>query len=187
VSDFLAPTVATQQALFESTGTDLTSPNYGYRGPTACSIAGISYRQLDYWARTELIQPSIQTAAGSGSLRLYSFTDLLLLRIVKKLLDAGVSLQNIRSAIEHLRNRGNENLASITLMSDGASVYECLSPEDVIDIVKGGQAVFGIAIGSVWNDIAGDLAMLPNAGELVNEPNLEIDELSARRSKRATA
>jgi DNA-binding transcriptional MerR regulator len=187
VSDFIAPSTPTQQALFEAAETGIAATDLGYRGPTACAIAGISYRQLDYWARTELIEPSIQTATGSGSLRLYSFTDLLLLKIVKKLLDAGVSLQNIRSAVEHLRNRGNENLANITLMSDGASVYECLSPEDVIDIVKGGQAVFGIAIGSVWNDIAGDLALLPNAGETISSTNYELDELSARRTKRATA
>ena len=95
----------------------------GYRGATACVAAGITYRQLDYWARTELVAPSIKSAAGSGSQRLYSFRDILVLKIVKRLLDTGVSLQNIRAAVEHLRNRGVADLESMTLMSDGVSIY----------------------------------------------------------------
>src|SRR5699024_11898909 len=96
----------------------------GYRGPIACSAAGITYRQLDYWARTKLVEPSLRNASGSGSARLYSFRDVLVLKVVKRLLDTGVSLQQIRSAIEHLRERGVVDLVQITLMSDGASVYE---------------------------------------------------------------
>ena len=107
----------------------------GFSGTQAAEVVGISYRQLDYWARTELVTPSIQSAAGSGSQRLYSFTDMLVLKIVKRLLDAGVSLQNIRTAVDHLSSRGIADLSSITLMSDGASIYECTSPEDVIDLV----------------------------------------------------
>src|SRR5947208_12792544 len=102
----------------------------GYRGPTACSAASITYRQLDYWARTGLVVPSIRSATGSGSQRLYSFKDILVLKIVKRLLDAGISLQNIRIAVDHLRSRGVEDLAGITLFSDGATVYECSSPEE---------------------------------------------------------
>jgi len=67
----------------------------GYRGATACSAAGITYRQLDYWARTGLVEPGIRTASGSGTQRLYGFRDILVLKIVKRLLDAGVSLQPI--------------------------------------------------------------------------------------------
>jgi DNA-binding transcriptional MerR regulator len=174
-----------QPALFDLTDAKLPNLNLGYRGPIACTIAGISYRQLDYWARTELVTPSIQSAAGSGSQRLYSFTDMLVLKIVKKLLDAGVSLQNIRTAVEHLRSRGIADLSSITLMSDGASVYECTSAEDVIDLVRGGQGVFGIAIGQIWQDMAGELALLPNSGESVVP--LTTDELAIRRNKRQTA
>src|SRR5881397_3706764 len=99
----------------------------GYRGVTACHAAGISYRQLDYWARTTLVIPSIRPAAGSGTQRLYSFRDIVVLKVVKRLLDAGVSLQNIRRAIEQLRSRGVEDLAGITLISDGTTVYECRS------------------------------------------------------------
>ncbi len=101
----------------------------GYRGATACSAAGITYRQLDYWARTGLVEPGIRTASGSGTQRLYGFRDILVLKIVKRLLDAGVSLQNIRTAVEHLRSRGVTDLERITLMSDGASIYECSSPD----------------------------------------------------------
>jgi len=156
----------------------------GYRGAIACSAAGISYRQLDYWARTSLVEPSIRTASGSGTSRLYSFRDILVLKIVKRLLDTGISLQNVRSAVEHLRARGTEDLATLTLMSDGASIYECASADDVIDLLAGGQGVFGIAIGSVWREVEGTLAELPSEEEGANAIALGTDELSIRRSQR---
>ena len=127
----------------------------GYRGATACSAAGITYRQLDYWARTGLVEPGIRTASGSGTQRLYGFRDILVLKIVKRLLDAGVSLQNIRTAVDHLRSRGVTDLERITLMSDGASIYECSSPDEIIDLLQGGQGVFGIAVGKVWHEVEG--------------------------------
>ena len=153
----------------------------GYRGATACSAAGISYRQLEYWARTGLVEPSIRTATGSGSARLYGFRDILVLKIVKRLLDAGVSLQNIRTAVDHLRNRGVTELERITLMSDGASIYECASPDEIIDLLAGGQGVFGIAVGKVWHEVEGSLATLQGEvnGETVGSEN--NDELSLRR------
>jgi DNA-binding transcriptional MerR regulator len=162
----------------------------GYRGTTACGAAGITYRQLDYWARTGLVQPSVRSATGSGSQRLYSFRDILVLKIVKRLLDTGVSLQQIRTAVEHLRERGVDDLAQITLMSDGASVYECTSADEVIDLVQGGQGVFGIAVGRVWREVEGDLAKLPSErpdGDLPAVPTDHPgDELSARRRERRT-
>ena len=132
----------------------------GYRGATACSAAGITYRQLDYWARTGLVEPGIRTASGSGTQRLYGFRDILVLKIVKRLLDAGVSLQNIRTAVDHLRSRGVTDLERITLMSDGASIYECSSPDEIIDLLQGGQGVFGIAVGKVWHEVEGSLSVL---------------------------
>ncbi|PPK92175.1 MerR-like DNA binding protein [Kineococcus xinjiangensis] len=160
----------------------------GYRGPTACRVAGITYRQLDYWARTGLVEPSVRSAAGSGSQRLYSFRDVLVLKVVKRLLDTGVSLQQIRTAVMHLRERGVEDLARITLMSDGASVYECTSPDEVIDLVQGGQGVFGIAVGRVWRELEGTLASFPSerpADHRAPEVPLEtVDELSNRRRAR---
>ena len=158
----------------------------GYRGPIACTAAGITYRQLDYWARTGLVEPTVRTAHGSGSQRLYSFRDILVLKVVKRLLDTGVSLQNIRTAVEHLRERGVDDLAQITLMSDGASVYECTQPDEVIDLVQGGQGVFGIAVGRVWREVEGSLAELPSeradGGTDVSAESVAGDELAARRA-----
>ena len=156
----------------------------GYRGATACAAAGISYRQLDYWARTGLLEPSVRTASGSGTARLYGFRDILVLKIVKRLLDAGVSLQNIRTAVNHLRSRGVVELESITLMSDGASIYECASADEIIDLLQGGQGVFGIAVGKVWHEVEGSLATLQGEmnGHAVTASGVESnDELTLRR------
>ena len=179
-----------QGLLFDAAVTTLPA-DVGYRGPTACSAAGITYRQLDYWARTGLVEPSIRSAHGSGTQRLYSFQDILVLKIVKRLLDTGVSLQQIRIAVQHLRDRGVGDLAQITLMSDGASVYECTSAEEVIDLVQGGQGVFGIAVGRVWREVEGSLAELPSESTLVESSedsgsDHPGDELAARRRTRAT-
>jgi DNA-binding transcriptional MerR regulator len=164
----------------------------GYRGVTACHAVGISYRQLDYWARTSLVVPSIRDASGSGTQRLYSFRDLVVLKVVKRLLDAGVSLQNIRKAIDTLRSRGVDDLAGITLISDGTTVYECRSPEEVVDLLQGGQGVFGIAIGGAFKEIQGSLSHLPAepaagpqpVGTGVPEQPAAGDELAARRARR---
>jgi DNA-binding transcriptional MerR regulator len=161
----------------------------GYRGPTACSAAGITYRQLDYWARTGLVEPTVREAAGSGTQRLYSFRDILVLKIVKKLLDAGVSLQNIRTAIATLHDRGVEDLAQITLMSDGTTVYECTSTDEVLDLLQGGQAVFAIVVGRQVTDVQGQLAQLPgerarDAGRDASRAAPESDDLAARRRRR---
>lgn len=157
----------------------------GYRVPSACQIAGITYRQLDYWARTSLVVPSIRGAAGSGSQRLYSFKDILVLKIVKRLLDTGISLQNIRVAVDHLRQRGVEDLARITLFSDGTTVYECTSAEEVVDLLQGGQGVFGIAVSGAMRELTGTIADFPGerADGGVTETAPE-DELAARRKNR---
>lgn len=178
------PPQGEQGVLFDDP-VSLVDENLGYRGPTACKAAGITYRQLDYWARTQLVEPTVRSASGSGTQRLYSFRDVLVLKIVKRLLDTGVSLQQIRSSVEHLRTRGVEDLAGITLMSDGASVYECTSASEVIDLVQAGQGVFGIAIGRVWRELETNLVGLPGEStvEMVDE---EVhDELSARRARKA--
>ena len=176
--------VAAQGLLFTDDLPELREDT-GYRGPTACNAAGITYRQLDYWARTGLVEPSVRSATGSGTQRLYGFRDILVLKVVKRLLDSGVSLQQIRVAISHLRERGIEDLAQITLMSDGASVYECTSAEEIIDLVQGGQGVFGIAVGHVWREVEGELASLPSERSedeaLTTHPG---DELTTRRKAR---
>ena len=159
----------------------------GYRGPVACAAAGITYRQLDYWARTGLVEPTVRPASGSGSQRLYGFRDILVLKVVKRLLDTGISLQQIRAAVEHLRAQGTSDLAQVTLMSDGVSVYECTSADEVVDLLAGGQGVFGIALGRIWREVEGTLAELPAEQA---EPDAEpapapaADELSRRRARR---
>lgn len=179
------------QGVLFTDGTPLLDENIGYRGPTACGAAGVTYRQLDYWARTGLLEPSVRNPSGSGTQRLYSFRDILVLKIIKRLLDTGVSLQQIRVAVGALRERGVHDLAGITLMSDGATVYECTSDDEVIDLVRGGQGVFGIAVGSVWREVEGQLAELPS--ERADDPAGPVitdhpgDELSARRRARRSS
>jgi DNA-binding transcriptional MerR regulator len=163
----------------------------GYRGPTACSAAGITYRQLDYWARTGLVVPTIRTASGSGSQRLYSFKDILVLKVVKRLLDTGVSLQNIRAAVDALRTRGVDDLARITLLSDGTTVYECTSAEEVVDLLRGGQGVFGIAVSGALRELVGSLAQLPgeraDGAEIESATSHANDELAKRRQQRSAS
>lgn len=175
-----------QEGLFAPEVLISHDPDVGYRGQVACNAAGISYRQLDYWARTGLVVPTIRPAAGSGSQRLYSFRDIITLKVVKRLLDTGVSLHNIRVAVNHLRERGDADLATITLISDGASVYECTSDDEVIDLVRNGQGVFGIAVGKVWSEMEGALAIFPaekSDGSLV-APAGQHDELAEKRRSR---
>jgi DNA-binding transcriptional MerR regulator len=183
-----AASVADQQGLLFDDDVSPLPSGTGYRGPTACNAAGITYRQLDYWARTGLVDPSVRGASGSGTQRLYSFQDILLLKVIKRLLDAGVSLQQIRTAVQHLRQRGTEDLTRVTLMSDGATVYECTSDHEVIDLLQGGQGVFGIAIGGVWREIEGSLAELPSerTADETDSAQSAADELAARRRARAT-
>jgi DNA-binding transcriptional MerR regulator len=174
-----------QQALFgdEPEPADVQSEDVGYRGPTACAAAGITYRQLDYWARTALVEPSVRSATGSGSQRLYGFRDILVLKVVKRLLDTGISLQQIRAAVAHLRERGSADLAEVTLMSDGVSVYECTSPDEVVDLLQGGQGVFGIALGRVWQEVEGTLAELPSESS-AGAGLTASDELASRRARK---
>jgi len=129
----------------------------GYRVPDVCRIVGISYRQLDYWTRTGLVRPSIRDARGSGTQRLYSFRDLALLRIIKKLLDTGVSLQQVRKAIGTLRALKEPEVGT-TIVSDGSRIYAVESPEAVVDLLAKGQGVFALAIDKVWTDLEGTIA-----------------------------
>src|SRR5437867_2677943 len=129
----------------------------GYRVPEVTKAVGISYRQLDYWARTGLVTPSIREAGGSGTQRLYSFQDMLVLRIIKKLLDAGVGLQQIRKAVDYIKEM-KQPLHTVTLMSDGNRIYAPESPDAVIDLLSKGQGVFAIAVDKVASDLEGSLA-----------------------------
>ena len=125
----------------------------GFRGPQVCGIVGITYRQLDYWARTDLLHPSISKAKGSGSQRLYSYSDLVQLKVIKRLLDSGVSLQAARRAIECLRESGDD-LASANLVIDDRRSVLAHTGEEIIDLLKGGQTVLNIVpLGGVVSEI----------------------------------
>ena len=132
----------------------------GYRGPAVCKIVGISYRQLDYWTTTGLITPSVRDAEGSGTQRLYAFEDIVQLKLIKNLLDAGVSLQRIRSALEFVRERGL-SLRDITLMSDGKTVYALDDQQQIIDLLQSGQGVFAIALAPVYADVEAQITAMP--------------------------
>ncbi len=139
-----------------------TESNSGYRSPQVCTVVGITYRQLDYWDRSGLLGPSMQVAAGSGTQRLYTFQDIVTLRVIKRLKDAGTSLHKIRLAFEQLEEQVGENWRGqdITLLSDGTSIYAATSPEEVIDLLQRGQGVFGIAVRPVHDEVRGELHKL---------------------------
>jgi DNA-binding transcriptional MerR regulator len=133
----------------------------GYRGPAVCDIVGISYRQLDYWTTTGLVTPSVRDAEGSGSQRLYSFEDVIQLKVIKKLLDTGVSLQRIRTAMEFVRERGL-SLRNVTLLSDGKQVYALDDQRQIIDLIQRGQGVFAIALDPVYTELEAEVTQLPS-------------------------
>lgn len=133
----------------------------GFSGTKAAGVVGISYRQLDYWARTDLIRPSLTDACGSGSRRMYSYRDLLELRVIKSLLDAGIKLESVRKAFTYLREQADTDIATATLVISGNDVLLC-DGEMLIDIVRrGGQGVLNVlAIGSVKTDLDASLVQL---------------------------
>ncbi len=151
----------------------------GFRGPTVCKIVGITYRQLDYWARTGLVVPSVRDAQGSGTQRLYSFDDLVELRVMKRLLDTGVSLQRVRQAVEELRRRGRTP-GDVTLLSDGTTVYALDDNAQVIDLLARGQGVFAIALGPIVSELRGEVTQFPFE-EVTREtaPEPEVGQASA--------
>jgi DNA-binding transcriptional MerR regulator len=146
----------------------------GYRGPAACQIAGIAYRQLDYWARTRLVPPTLPSGAESGSPRLYTVKDILILKIVKRLLDTGVAISAMRVMVEHLRDHSLAELTRLTLFSDGTAVYECKSPDEVVDLLQSGRGLFGIALSGALQEITAGLdefrAERVNAADDVDHP-----------------
>ena len=137
----------------------------GFSGTKAAGVVGISYRQLDYWARTDLVRPSLCDASGSGSRRLYSYRDLLELRVIKSLLDAGIKLESVRKAFGYLRENVEADIAAATLVISGNDVLLC-DGDTLIDIVRrGGQGVLNVlAIGSVKTDLDASLVQLQELG-----------------------
>lgn len=134
----------------------------GYRAPQTCKIVGVTYRQLDYWTRTDLVEPSLAPAKGSGTQRLYSFNDLLQLKVIKGLTDAGASLQKVRQAIDYVRNNLSDDWSKVTIVTDGNGVYAFTKPEEVFDLLRSGQGVLGavVAVDKVREELAGTLREL---------------------------
>jgi DNA-binding transcriptional MerR regulator len=147
----------------------------GYRGPQVCKIVGITYRQLDYWARTDLVRPSVCDANGSGTQRLYSYRDLVELKVVKRLLDAGVSLQSARKAIEYLRTQLGVDLASAHLVLDGARTVLAQTDDQLVDLLHAGQGVMQfVRLGPVVDDLQTELhalSALPGNGASAHPSN----------------
>jgi DNA-binding transcriptional MerR regulator len=138
-----------------------TAAPQAYRSEAACHAAGISHRQLDYWARTGLVKPSVRFGQP-GKHNLYSFRDILLLKVIKRLLDAGISLKQARVAVLHLQRYEGDDLSRVTLMSDGVSIYELTSDDEIIALLKGDTAVFGVALDRVADEVSEALAELPS-------------------------
>jgi DNA-binding transcriptional MerR regulator len=130
----------------------------GFRGPQVCEIVGITYRQLDYWARTNLLRPSIADAKGSGSQRRYSYRDLVELKVIKSLIDGGVSLQAARTAIEYLRDNLGEQLASVTFVISGSTPVLVNDAGELIDMLRNGQGMLNVLpLGPVVDDLEATL------------------------------
>jgi DNA-binding transcriptional MerR regulator len=134
----------------------------GFRGPQVCTIVGISYHQLDYWARTDLVRPSLADARGSGTQRRYSYRDLVRLKVIKNLLDSGVKLQAARKAIEYVRGDLGDDWASASLVLNGTNSVLVRTGEDLVDVVRHGQGVLNIV----------------SLGQVVDELEASIHELS---------
>ena len=167
---------------------DQIGEHRAYRGTIASKVAGITYRQLDYWARKHIVEPSLHSSNGSGSRRLYAFKDILVLAVSKRLLDAGVNLQNVTVAIGYLNQHTVDEMASITIMSDGETVYQCTTDEEVLDLVKGGKAVFGLSIGTLHHEIEERLSKEQSIDldeQVISEKTGRvIDELAALRLRK---
>ena len=136
-----------------------TASTEGFSGRQTADVVGISYRQLDYWARTDLIRPSLTDACGSGSRRRYSYQDLLELRVVKTLIDAGIKLESVREVFAYLRTHVSADIASAHLVISGQTVV-LAQGDELIDVVKQGQGVLNVlSLAGVKNDI--DAQLIP--------------------------
>lgn len=156
----------------------MTEP--GYSGTKTAQIVGITYRQLDYWARTNLVRPSLADASGSGTRRQYSYRDLLELKVIKNLLDAGLKLESVRDVFDYLRNQVNTDIASAHIVINGSQVVMC-DGDQWIDVVRRGQGVLNVlGLAAVKNELDTQLvAFQPVAVAVPGAVDVEIDVLPA--------
>ncbi|RRQ14102.1 MerR family transcriptional regulator [Corynebacterium bovis] len=182
-----------QAALFDLPDDRDGAGAVGYRGPVVCQITGVTYRQLDYWTRSGLVTASVTPAAGYGTQRLYSFRDILIIKIIANLLGAGLSLKAVRRALATLADLGIEDVAGTTLFCDGTTVYQCGSVDEVVDLLSGGQGVFGIAVPGLVTDLQATITDFPHChpdrdhqddgDAAVTGGGVAGDELAARRAR----
>jgi DNA-binding transcriptional MerR regulator len=155
--------MGTIQGTFDDVGGD-PAQGEGWSGPTVCDIVDITYRQLDYWDSTDLLKPSLAPAAGSGTHRRYSYRDLVQLKVIKGLLDAGVSLKTARKVIESLRERGDDWQAA-DLVIDGSNTVLARDGEHLVDLVRKGQGVLNIVtVGNMTQQLDAAIKKLAPAG-----------------------
>jgi DNA-binding transcriptional MerR regulator len=127
----------------DNNGGDQVEREQGHSGTRAAQIVGITYRQLDYWARTDLVRPSLADASGSGSRRLYSYQDLLELKMIKNLLDAGIRLETVRDVFANVRAQLGQDIVAANLVISGNTVVLCDGGE-LVDVVRRGQGVLNV-------------------------------------------
>ncbi len=152
-----------------------------YSGKKAAEIVGISYRQLDYWARTDLVRPSVTDAAGSGSRRQYSYRDLLELKVIKSLLDSGIKLESVRGVFEYLREQLGEDIASAQLVISGGTTILVRDDHELVDVLKQGQFVMSgvLSLGGVQREVDDALVELfPNSADLPTTARGQIGQLN---------
>ena len=126
----------------------------GFSGRKTAEVVGISYRQLDYWARTDLVRPSLADAQGSGSRRKYAYRDLLELKVIKQLLDAGIKLESVREVFSYLRDSLGEDITTANLVINGKNSVVVASGDELIDVLNAGQGVFNVlSLGGVKEDL----------------------------------
>ncbi len=157
----------------------------GYTSKEACKVADITYRQLHYWDKTNLVKPSIAAADGTGSKRVYSFIDLVYLRVTAELKTEGISLQKIRRSIAYLSENfpdQSQPLANSVFLTNGANIFVLTeNPDVVLDTLRSRRLVLSVAIGHIVQDTRDKIAELEheeesrgNVFEVVIEPDKDV-------------
>ena len=150
---------------------------HGFSGKKTAEIVDITYRQLDYWARTDLVRPSLMDARGSGSRRRYTYRDLLELKVIKSLLDAGIRLESVREVFSYLRDELDEDVSAVNLVISGNRSVLVRSGEEIIDLLQKGQGVLNVLpLGGVKDEVDAKIV------ELFPEIEIEIDTNSGAQA-----
>ena len=153
-----------------------------FSGSQAAQIAGITYRQLDYWARTNLIRPSLSDAKGSGSRRSYEYRDLLELKVIKQLLDAGIKLESVREVFNYLRSHVDTEIAAAHIVISGKAVVLCQG-DQLVDVVRNGQGVLNVLpLANIKSDVDAMIVSLADRNTVVKSQPISIASNVATQS-----